>query len=122
MYAASDDTVSLATDGSPVVGKLLKVESSFGSSAALCTVQIAGYTTLPRGSASGAPATPATVTRGTKQIGALGPSGTGTLPGYIRDTASATAAELVKTGPFAVTVPAVAGPLAVNDVVVDFGG
>lgn len=103
-YAASgDDTISLAADGDAIVGKLLKIAADLA-----CTVQIVGYTTLGAGAG-------ATVTRGRKQVGALGGAG-GTLRGYIRDVAAATTAEQAKTGPFAVAN----GDL--NNVVVDFRG
>jgi hypothetical protein len=101
-YAASaDDTVALTSDGDAIVGKLLKVEPD-----GACTVQIAGYTTLPAGAS-------ATVTRGRKQVGALGAA---SAKGYIRDAASATAAEQARRGPFAVA------NADLNNVVVDFGG
>lgn len=100
-YTAVDDTIALAADGDAVIGRLVKCEPDGG-----CTVNIAGYVTLPAGNA-------ATCTRGRKQVGALGPAG---ARGYIRDAAPATAAELARRGPFAVAVT------DLNNVVVDFGG
>jgi hypothetical protein len=75
----ADDTVSLAGDGEFVLGKLLLVESD-----GHCSVQIGGYMHLPRG-------TGATLTRGKKIVGDLGPS---SAEGYIREVATGTAAEL----------------------------
>lgn len=78
---AADDTVALCADGDYVLGKLLKVTDD-----GFATVQNDGFLTLPAGLA-------ATVTRGTKIVGATGAAG---AKGYIRNAASATAAELVK--------------------------
>lgn len=97
-----DDIIALCSDGDAVVGKLLRVESD-----GACTVAIAGYNTLPAGAA-------ATVTRGRKQVGALGGVST-TDKGYIRDVASATAAEQARHGPYAVANADLA------NVVIDFG-
>lgn len=99
--ATTDDTVRLAADGDAVVGKLLKCESD-----GACTVQIAGYTNLP-------PGTAAVNTRGRRQVGALLVA----APGYIRDANSATAAETIRTGPYAVAISD-----AANGIWVDFGG
>lgn len=74
-----DDTVSLAGDGEFVLGKLLLVESD-----GHCSVQIGGYMKLPRG-------TGASVTRGKKIVGDLGPT---SAEGYVREVATGTAAEL----------------------------
>jgi hypothetical protein len=99
--ATADDTVKLCADGDAVVGKLLKCEPD-----GACTVQIAGYTSLPAGNA-------ASNTRGKLQVGALGPA---SAAGYIRDANTATAAELARTGPHAVAVADTA------NIWVDFGG
>jgi len=77
---SADDTVALAADGDAVLGKLIGV--AFDN---FCTVQVEGFCTLPGG-------TSATLTRGTKIVGALLSS----ARGYIRSAASATAAELIK--------------------------
>lgn len=98
--ATADDTVKLAADGDAIVGKLLKCEPD-----GACTVQIAGYTVLPAGTA-------AVNTRGRRQVGALLVA----APGYIRDANSATAAETIRTGPYAVATLDSAG------IWVDFGG
>lgn len=100
-FAATADTIKLAADGDPVIGKLLKVEPD-----GACTVQIRGNATLPAGAA-------ATVTPGRRVVGALGPAG---ALGYIRDVAAATAAEQARYGPFCWDV------LDLNNVVVDFMG
>jgi hypothetical protein len=106
-FAASADTVKLAADGDPIMGKLLKVEKD-----GLCSVQIRGNTTLPAGAS-------ATCTPGRKQVGALGAA---SALGYIRDAASpatytqAAAAEAVRFGPFCWD------NLDLNNVVVDFLG
>jgi hypothetical protein len=75
----ADDTVGLAADGNLVLGKLIIVEGD-----GKCGVQIGGHMYLPRGTA-------ATVTRGEKIVGALGPT---SAKGYIRAVATGTAAEL----------------------------
>lgn len=75
----TDDTVALATDGSDVEGKLIKVEPD-----GFCTVQTDGYMDLPGGNS-------ASLTLGKKIVGAVNGSGAG---GYIREVATATAAEL----------------------------
>lgn len=103
--ATQDDTVRLAADGDAIVGKLLKCEND-----GLCTVQITGYTSLLLGNA-------ATATRGRKQVGALGPA---SAPGYIRDANSATAAETIRTGPFAVAISDPTSPA--GTIWVDFRG
>jgi hypothetical protein len=76
---SADDTVALCADGDYVFGKLLKVEAD-----GFCTVQRWGMATLPAGAS-------AAVTRGKKIVGALGAS---SAKGYIREVATATAAEL----------------------------
>jgi len=73
------NTVSLAGDGEAVVGKLLLVESD-----GVCTVQTKGSVTLPGGSG-------ASLTLGKKIVGDLGAA---SACGYIREVATATAAEL----------------------------
>lgn len=78
---SADDTVALAADGDHVAGKLEQVFAD-----GFCTVVDAGFVTLPAGAA-------AATTRGSKIVGALGPA---TARGYIREVASATAAELNK--------------------------
>jgi hypothetical protein len=78
---SADDTVALTQDGDHVVGTLLEV---FADN--FCTVQIEGYTLLPGGAS-------ASLTRGKAIVGALGAS---SAKGYIREVATATAAELGK--------------------------
>ena len=99
-YTGTADTVALCADGDAIVGKLIKVEPD-----GACTVQNKGMAFLPAGNA-------ATNTAGVKQIGALGAS---SAKGYVRNTNSATAAELPRTGPFAVDVA------TATAIVVDFG-
>jgi hypothetical protein len=100
-FAAAADTVKLCGDGDPIIGKLLKVEKD-----GACTVQIRGNATLPAGNA-------ATVTPGLRLVGALG---VGNAPGYVRNAASATAAELVRMGPICWD------NMDLNNVVCDFLG
>jgi hypothetical protein len=76
---SADDTVALTADGNAVVGKLLKVEHD-----GMCNVQTAGYMALPKGDG-------AMLTRGSKIVGDLGAAA---ARGYVRDVATATAAEL----------------------------
>jgi diacylglycerol kinase family enzyme len=78
---SADDTVALAVDGDAVIGKLLLVESD-----SKCVVQVEGFCDLPAGAS-------ASVTRGLKIVGALGAA---SAKGYIREVASATAAEINK--------------------------
>ena len=78
---SADKTVALAADGDAIVGKLNSVEPD-----GVCNVTVKGWVELPAGNG-------ATVTRGTKIVGALGPS---SAKGYIRNAASGTATELVK--------------------------
>lgn len=73
------DTVKLAADGNAVVGKLIKVEADNKA-----VVQTGGYVTLPGGNG-------ASLTRGKKIVGAVDGSSN---PGYIREVATGTAAEL----------------------------
>jgi hypothetical protein len=72
-------TIALTTDGSQVLGKLIKVESD-----GMCTVQFEGGMTLPGGNG-------ASLTVGKKIVGAVNAQAAG---GYIREVATATAAEL----------------------------
>lgn len=78
---SGDETVALTADGDAVVGKLIKVEADNKA-----TVQADGTVALGKGDA-------ATVTRGTKIVGALG---TASAKGYIRSVNTAVAAELGK--------------------------
>jgi len=72
-------TVELAGDGEEIIGKLIKVESD-----GVCVVQVGGYMTLPGGDG-------ASLTLGKKIVGDLGAAA---AEGYIREVATATAAEL----------------------------
>jgi hypothetical protein len=76
---SADRTVALTADGNRVVGKLIKVE---GDNKAV--VQVEGYVQLPGGAS-------ASLTVGKAIVGALGAS---SAKGYIREVATATAAEL----------------------------
>lgn len=78
---SADDTVALAVDGDAIVGQLLLVESDNKA-----TVRTKGCVELPAGDS-------ATVTRGSKIVGALGAA---SAKGHIRSAASGTAAELIK--------------------------
>lgn len=75
---SDDETVALAGDGEAIEGKLISVESDN-----YCTVQVGGYCTLPAG-------TSASLTNGKKIVGDLLVA----AKGYIREVATATAAEL----------------------------
>lgn len=75
---SDDETVELAGDGEEIVGKLISVTKDN-----YCTVQVAGYMTLPGG-------TSATLTNGKKIVGDLLVA----AEGYIREVAEGTAAEL----------------------------
>jgi len=75
---SASKTVELAGDGEEIVGKLITVESDNKA-----VVQTGGYMTLPAG-------TSATLTPGKKIVGDLLVS----AEGYIREVATATAAEL----------------------------
>lgn len=77
---SADDTVQLAGDADAVVGKLITVEADNR-----CVVQTNGFMRLPAGAG-------ATLTRGFKVVGDLD----GAARGFIREVASATAAEIVK--------------------------
>lgn len=78
---SADGTVQLASDGEAVIGKLILVEADLR-----CSVQTHGVCELPAGTG------PATVTRGSQIVGALGAA---SAKGYIRSAASGTAAELI---------------------------
>jgi len=73
------ETVQLAGDGGAVLGKLIKVEEDD-----TCTVQTRGFMQLPGG-------TGASLTLGKSIVGAASATPT---DGYIREVATATAAEL----------------------------
>ena len=74
-------TAALAADGEAIVGKLIMVNPD-----ATCTVQVEGFCLLPGGNGAG-------LTLGLPIVGALNASN---AKGYIREVASATAAELAK--------------------------
>lgn len=74
---SANNTVALTVDASEVVGRLERVHAD-----GMCVVQTEGGCSLPGGNA-------ATLTAGTKIVGALGAA---SAPGYIR-TAAANAAE-----------------------------
>jgi hypothetical protein len=78
---SANDTVALTQDSDFVLGKLMVVESD-----GTCTVQTKGGCTLPAGNA-------ATVTAGSTVVGALGAA---SAKGFVRNTNSAVAAELMK--------------------------
>ncbi len=78
---SGNGTVALAADGDAVHGRLESVDPD-----GKCSVQTGGNIRFPGGAS-------ATLTRGTKIVGALG---AGSAKGYIRSAASATAAELIK--------------------------
>lgn len=80
---SASKVVALAADGDAVIGRLDSVTSDN-----YARVQVEGYTSLPGG-------TGATLTPGTRAVGALLSS----AKGYIRSAASGTAAELIKDGP-----------------------
>ena len=75
---STDDTIGLVGDGEFVLGKLIKVESDDKA-----VVQVSGYMTLPAG-------TGATLTLGKSIVGDLLVA----AEGYVREVATATAAEL----------------------------
>lgn len=77
---SADKTVALTQDGNAVVGKLVSVENDNKA-----VVQTGGHVTLPGGAS-------ATLTRGSRIVGALGAS---SARGYIRSAAAGTAAEHV---------------------------
>jgi hypothetical protein len=76
---SADRTVKLAEDGEAIEGGLVHVESDNRAA-----IQVGGYMKLRKGNG-------ATVTRGKKLVGALGAS---SAKGYVREVATATAAEL----------------------------
>lgn len=78
---SGNDTVALCADGDAVLGLLEQVEAD-----GKCTVSYAGWLKFLKGAS-------ATVTRGKKIVGALGAS---SARGYVREVATATAAELGK--------------------------
>lgn len=75
---SANKTVALAADGNEVFGKLIKVEDD-----GVATIQDGGFMKLPGGTA-------AALTPGKKIVGALLVA----AKGYIREVATATAAEL----------------------------
>ena len=75
----TSETIALVGDGEQVEGKLISVESD-----GFCVVQISGRMTLPGGSG-------ATLTNGKQIVGDLGAA---SAKGYIREVATAVAAEL----------------------------
>lgn len=75
----SNNSISLVGDGEMVLGKLVKVEPG-----GFAVVQVGGQMTLPAGAG-------ATLTAGKKIVGDLGAA---SAEGYIREVATATAAEL----------------------------
>jgi hypothetical protein len=77
---SADKTIELVGDGEFVLGKLTKVEAD-----GKATVQVAGHMTLPAGDGV------STVTLGKRIVGDLGAA---SAEGYIREVATATAAEL----------------------------
>lgn len=100
-YAAAADTVQLVSDGDAIAGVLLEVFQD-----GFCTVQHRGFAPLPLGNA-------ATATPGVAAVGALG---TAAAKGYIRNANSATAAELVRKGPY------IWNNADANNIWVDLGG
>ena len=76
---SADGTVQLIGDGEALEGKLIEVYADN-----FAKVQVGGYATLPGGSG-------AALTRGKTVVGDLGAS---SAEGYIREVATATAAEL----------------------------
>lgn len=76
---SGNNTIKLTEDGEFVLGKLLKVEAD-----GMATVQVGGFVDLPGGAS-------ASLTRGKAIVGALGAA---SAKGYIREVATATAAEL----------------------------
>lgn len=78
---STNKTVALTADGDAVVGRLIKVEADLKA-----VVQTGEFVKFPGGLS-------ATLTLGTKIVGALGAS---SAKGYVRSAASGTAAELNK--------------------------
>ncbi len=72
---SGNGTVALAADGDSILGKLILVEAD-----GKCAVQDDGFCTLPAGAS-------ATVTAGSKIVGALGAS---SAKGYVRNVAATT--------------------------------
>lgn len=85
-----DDTVSLTTDASAVVGRLHSVHSD-----GYCTVQVDGFIRLPKG-------TSGTLTAGNKVVGSLSTA----AKGYVRNVAAATLAEVAVARGLVVSVSA----------------
>jgi hypothetical protein len=82
---SADDTQALTADANGVAGKLILVDADNpGGANPFCTVQVEGFCQLPGGNA-------AALTRGKHIVGALGAA---SARGYIRDVATAAAAEL----------------------------
>lgn len=79
---SDDSTVALAADAEAIVGKLIKVEADLK-----CVVQVAGYMTLPAGTAAG-------VTLGKKIVGDLLVA----AKGYVREVAASDAELAVARG------------------------
>lgn len=75
---AAGGVIKLIEDGECVIGKLIRVEADLK-----CTVQVRGVMQLPAGDG-------ATLTNGKKIVGDLDTA----APGFIREVATATAAEL----------------------------
>jgi hypothetical protein len=76
--SAAGGVIKLAADGDAIIGKLDRVEGDLK-----CTVQVRGVVQLPSGAG-------ASLTRGKKIVGDLDSA----APGYIREVATGTAAEL----------------------------
>lgn len=78
VQVTGNNTAALAADASEIIGRLERVEAD-----GMAVIQIEGGCELPAGNG-------ATVTAGSKIVGALGAA---SAPGYIRNVAGATAAE-----------------------------
>jgi hypothetical protein len=83
---SADDTVTLAIDADAIIGRLEQVNADL-----TCTMQFKGFCNLPVG-------TGATVTRGLGVVGTRGTTPTTGPMGYVRQVASAVAAELSRQG------------------------
>jgi hypothetical protein len=94
----TDDEVALVADGEYVFGKLLKVEAD-----GVCVIERGYGVVLPGG-------TSATLTRGKAIVGDLLVS----AEGYIREVATATAAELGVMGGSSIIDPSTATAVVVN--------
>lgn len=81
---SGNDIVALCADGDPVIGRLDAVTSDN-----YARVQVEGFTSLPGGAS-------AALGLGLVAVGALGAA---SARGYIRQAASGTAAETIKSGP-----------------------